>query len=353
MATEIPDDAISSALTQWNNGQQQAALDVLTPYVDANDRTALLLACWFHSQMGPSHFPVGIELAKKANEVGVAQGLTYFYGNILNDQNFRSQAAEVARQAVAGGAALDPLPNALGAYQQGDPPTAVGLVRAAAEPRPSEESIAALLSRAEADVATLSNSAHEVAERRDVTIRSFDSDSAALHEQREEIEGRARRLIDLIDNITNAQATSHFESEAERYGGEARWTWYWGLGVLAAAAIVAITPIAIYYFDRITGRSPWLEGHDLAIAHATPTIALGAVAGVLLARARNRDRARQRARDLSVALQTMFAYAEQLQDIAERQLFIREMGRTVLAAFLRQELPAEEGRSVVGAVTTS
>jgi hypothetical protein len=119
------------------------------------------------------------------------------------------------------------------------------------------------------------------------------------------------------------------------------------LSVLAAA-----TPLAIYYFDRITKRTPWLQGNHVLAAHTTFIVALGAVAGVLLARARGRDRARQRARDLSVALQTMFAYSESIADLNERQLFIRESGRTVLEAFLRQDAPTDSDRSLLAAVRT-
>jgi hypothetical protein len=353
MSTVALDDAITSALQQWNQGQQQAALDVLRPHAEAGDRAALLLICWFMSQMGQPYYNEGLGYARKAHELGTAQGLIYFFANIANDQTMRPQAIEVARLAVAAGANLDPLPNALPAMQQNDPTTAVALVKAAAEPRPSEEALTAMIRQGEADLSTLNNAATEVADRRDVTINSFDSDSAALHMQREEIERRAQSLIDLIDNLTNAQATSYFEEEATGYGKEARFTWRGGLGVLGLAALVALLPILAYYFDRITGRDPWLEGHDLVAAHFTPALALGAVAGVLLARARNRDRARQRARDLSVVLQTMFVYAEGLGTVEERQQFIREMGRSVLAAFLQQEIPSESDHSVVGAVTRS
>ena len=74
------------------------------------------------------------------------------------------------------------------------------------------------------------------------------------------------------------------------------------------------------------------------------------MAGVLLARSRNRDRARQRARDLSVALATMFVYSGQIADEAERQTFLREMGRAVLEAFIRQDAPhLDEGSGLIGA----
>lgn len=119
------------------------------------------------------------------------------------------------------------------------------------------------------------------------------------------------------------------------------------------AAIVALTPLAIYYYQRAKGHTPWLRGNELVTAHTAFVLALGAVAGVLLARARGRDRARQRNRDLSIALRTMFVYAEQIADPEAQQGFIREMGRAVLEAFLRLEPPVDADRSIFGAMRTT
>lgn len=47
----------------------------------------------------------------------------------------------------------------------------------------------------------------------------------------------------------------------------------------------------------------------------------------------------------------MFVYAEQIADPAERQAFIRDMGRTVLEAFLRQDAPAiDTDRGLLAAI---
>jgi hypothetical protein len=61
---------------------------------------------------------------------------------------------------------------------------------------------------------------------------------------------------------------------------------------------------------------------------------------------------RQRARDLSVALATMFAYSGQIVDETERQRFIHDMGRVVLEAFLRQDVPNSDsdGASLLAAM---
>jgi hypothetical protein len=158
------------------------------------------------------------------------------------------------------------------------------------------------------------------------------------------VETRTNQLETLIDQVTNAEAQSLFDSEATKYETEGRSLWRWGIGVLAVAAGLALLPILVYYAGKITGAD-WFNDQNIVAAHFAPAVALGAVSGVLLARARGRDRARQRARDLSVALGTMFVYSGQIKDEGERQRFLHDMARAVLEAFLRQDAPSRESGS--------
>jgi hypothetical protein len=345
MSTPEVSDLITSALQAWNNGQQQEAVNILRPQAEANERTAVLLLCWFLSQMGAPYYADGITFSRKAAELAMPQAGAYFFGNILSDPSFRAQAPELAQDAILGGWPLDPLPNALAALQQGDPATAVRLVEAAAVPRPFPEGWENLFEQSRDDIEAIHRAAGDVRSRRDEA-------TSAIEESQIAVENRAKSLLDLIERLTTGQPTAYFDEEATAYGGEAKVLWYGGLAVLSAAVLAAATPLVIYYVDRATGRTPWLEGNHLVAAHTTFILALGAVAGVLLARARGRDRARQRARDLSVALQTMFAYSESISDPSERQLFIRESGRTVLEAFLRQDAPVDSDRSLLAALRT-
>lgn len=350
MSSTVVSDAFTSALQAWSQGNQQAALEAVRPHADAGDRAAVLLIAWFMSQMGQAFWTDGLAYARKAAELGMPQPATYFFGQILGDPNFRSQAPELARVAVAAGWSFDPLPNAPGAMQQGDPTTAVGLLLAASTPRPTEVAWASQLEKAKGDFEAIAVSASSVARKSETTLMRIAGAEAAVDQQRANVEKRAQSLLDLIDRITSAQATSYFEEEASRYGGEAKWSWRGGLAVIIAAAAVAVTPLMNYYYDRLEGNVSWLKGTDLVAAHTAPAVALGALAGVLLARARSRDRARQRARDLSVALQTMFVYGEQIDSDEERQAFIRDMGRTVLEAFLRHDAPVDSDRSLIAAI---
>jgi len=46
----------------------------------------------------------------------------------------------------------------------------------------------------------------------------------------------------------------------------------------------------------------------------------------------------------------MCAYSESIEDVGERQAFIREMGGTVIVAFLRQDAPVDSDRSLLAAM---
>ena len=104
----------------------------------------------------------------------------------------------------------------------------------------------------------------------------------------------------------------------------------WGLAVLGAAALVAVLPVVLHYLNVGADYSP-LEQIGL---HLVSTAALATFAGVLLARARSRDQAAQRANDLSTAMGTMISYSNQISDPAEKQRFMTMMGQVVLQAHL-------------------
>jgi len=292
------------------------------------------------SQMGQPFWNEGLVYARKALSLGIPQVAAYYFGNLISDPNYRNQVPDLIKDAISSGFSIDPLPNAPGALQQGDPATAVALVHAAAVPRPFPGAWQSLLAEAQSDLEVVRTSASDIAERRQAAIESIAASEEAIATREREIDQRAHSLVELIERLTNAQATSYFEQEASQYGGEAKVLWRSGLGVVLLAAAAAVAPLAMYYIDRLRDVTPWLEGRELTAAHVTAALALGAVAGVLLARARGRDRARQRARDLEVALNTMFVYAEQIDGDEQRQTFVREMGLSVLQAFLRQDAPA-------------
>jgi hypothetical protein len=94
-----------------------------------------------------------------------------------------------------------------------------------------------------------------------------------------------------------------------------------------------VLPLLLHYI----GVGAKLTNNGVFTAHLAATAALGTIAGVLLARARGRDRAAQRASDLSTAIGTMIAYSNQITDEAEKQRFMLMMGQLILQAHLQQD----------------
>jgi hypothetical protein len=345
--------ALIEALQAWVGGNQQGAVDRLRAEADAEEPASLGLIAWFMHQMGEPHWRNGVPYAEKAIQKGMPWVANYYVGNMLNDPSLRTQVPEFIKPALEAGVQLDPIANALSPFQQGDQATALALIDTATGPWPWPAGWRDLISRGEQRLQELEAASGDVGQRRDAAIQAITADEQRVHEQSTRLDTRTKTLEALLDRIANAEVQTFFEQEATDYQTEGSTLWRWGVGVLVAASGLAILPIAAYYIGQILNQG-WFEEENLVAAHFAPAIALGAVAGVLLSRARGRDRARQRARDLSVALGTMFVYTGQIADESERQRFVHEMGRTVIEAFLRQDSSSSEvsdGRSLLSAIT--
>jgi hypothetical protein len=147
---------------------------------------------------------------------------------------------------------------------------------------------------------------------------------------RDELLTAAKQAGLLISTVTSDATNSLFKADAKRNESQSRVAWAWGLGILIGAAAIAVLPLIIHYI----GNGPDYSPYALFAVHATSTLALGTVAGVILARARGRDRASQRANDLSTAMGTMISYSNQIQNDDEKQRFMLTMGQLVLQAHL-------------------
>ena len=340
------------ALEAWTQGNQAAAIDLIRPLADEGEPAAIGLLCWFFQQMGEPRWREGVPYVGPAIEKGLPWVLNYYLGNMLNDAQLRAQVPPLIKKALEVGWQVDPVAYALGPFQQGDRGTAAELV-AVGGPWPHPEGWSDFVASARADLERIGAAAGEVSDRREEALRRIDEMQTAVEDRGTEFETRSDQLKTLLDQLTNAEAQTFFDAEATKYETEAQTMWTRGVWVLVGATALALLPLLIYYAGKIFGKETFAK-HDLVTAHLAPAVAIGAVAGVLLARARGRDRARQRARDLSVALGTMFVYSGQIADEEERQRFLREMGRTVIEAFLRQDAPALDGgsRSLLDAIVT-
>jgi hypothetical protein len=337
MANDESRQLITDALDAWTRGDQNGAVERVRAAADNGDPVGLALISWFLYQMGEPRWREGIPYAEQAIRKGMPWVAAYYFGSMIGDPTLRQQAPGFLRPALeAGWWQIDALANAMGPFQQGDRGTAVNLVELGARPPllPANWEEFANLARQAFD--ELTEAAGSVSDRRSAALTAIDGDVVAVAELRSRVETRTNQLETLIDQVSNAEAQSLYDTEATKYESEGRGLWRWGVGVLACAAAIALLPILVYYIGKVAGTG-WFEDQNIVAAHFAPAVALGAVAGVLLARARGRDRARQRARDLSVALGTMFVYSGQITDEGERQRFLHDMTRAVLEASLRQD----------------
>jgi hypothetical protein len=341
---ELGPAEIETALQRWSQGDHTTAVETVRPAAELGDRAGLTLIAWFQVQRGDPHWRDGLPYAEAAVKKGVPWIASYYIPHMLNDPTFRTRVPDLLRSALEVGSTIDPLAYVMNPVGQGDLGTSVRLAEVATMPRLQPEAWTDLVQRVTHEWDAVSAAVAETATRKAEALHAIDADQAEIAARRAEVENRTTQLIALIERATTAEVQSFFEDEAATYGGEARRAWSWGIGLLGAATAFALAPIVIYYLGTILDKD-WLAKQNLTAAHFAPAVALGAVAGVLLARARGRDRARQRARDLSVALLTMFAYSAQITSPEERQRFLHDMARVVIEAFLRQDGAPAEGES--------
>lgn len=323
---------------------------------DAGNPVAAALLAWFMHQQGEPGWRAAIPYAETAVRGGYPQAAGFVVGNMLSDPNLRAKALELARLAAPYGLNyLDPLNQAISYSQQND----VGGVEAMFSlPWPGPFPIEADQWSRAVDVAQSSSAAIESA-RREADDRRQSLANAAkellefFETSRTSIDSQSGRLKTLITQTTNAQASSFFDSEATAAESQANTTWNVGIGVVVFAAFLSLLPLIAHYSHLLFDHGVELSKSQTLGAHVTAAVALTAVSGVLLTRSRVRDRNRQRNRDLSVALNTMFAYGEQIDDPTERQRFIHDMGRTVIEAYLQQgSASSDDGlQNILGALT--
>jgi hypothetical protein len=110
----------------------------------------------------------------------------------------------------------------------------------------------------------------------------YERSIASIVKRRTDLETTARQAGLLVTSVNAESVNALFDAEAERNDKESRNSWTWGIRVLVAAAAVAVLPLLLHYLGL---GSDYSNGILLG-THIGATAALGAVAGVLLARSR-------------------------------------------------------------------
>jgi hypothetical protein len=335
----------------WNSGHQDKALARLGQAADRGQPWAVSLMVWLLMQQGIPGYERAMPYARQAQVLGMPWVAANLFNNMIGNVSNAPQLLEPALALLSPGpvltAGIDPVGQGWNMMSQNRPDVAVRLMATTASFPSSPDEWEHLMTAARTQSQGLSElvaSARSMeAQVQAASMQSIES----ITKHREDLETKAKQAGLLVSSVNSEAVNTLFDADAERNAGESRTSWRWGIAVLVVAAAVAVLPLVLHYF----GMGPDYSSAGLLGAHAGSTAALGAVAGVLLARARGRDRAHQRARDISTAMGTMISYSNQIQDEVEKQRFMLTMGQLVLQAHLQGDAsPKEESLAGLAAL---
>ena len=117
---------LSQALSQWQEGQQDAALVTLQPAVDAGVMPAIIAAAWMHYQR--SQHAQAAPLVEQALSEGIVLPALWGLGSFLSDPDFKQLGVNVIRGLADFGVPYDPVSQWQTLWAQGDVDHAVTLL---------------------------------------------------------------------------------------------------------------------------------------------------------------------------------------------------------------------------------
>ncbi len=295
------------------------------------------LRVFLRLQLGIEGFPQALEDVRRCSRLAMPWVLANYANNVIPNASSVPQLVpavlEMIRETAPWGpGTFDPFNLGWSLLANNQPETAVDMWGLQWPNLLESGGWAGLVATAQARVSELAGLTETVRQQSGQALSNIDA-------AQKDITTKAGQVSLLIDSLSDRTANALYTEDAERRGKEGKAAWRLGLAVLVTAAFVALWPLLAHY----AGRGPAYTTNTLLAAHVGPTIALGALAGVLLARARNRDHASQRSADLATAMGTMIVYSEKIEDPAARQLFMQNMGRLILEAHLRAEASPTTG----------
>jgi hypothetical protein len=338
------DEAAQAAVQaqgEWNSGQQAQAIERVRPFADRGDPWALWLIVWFMHQQGLPGAQSAVPYAEQAIQKGYQSPANFLVGNLMTDPTTRPKGVELMKELAVRGWPSDPLGHIQQVISSGDvTATAQYFELLGTEPFPLlPPDWDRVVTNANDKVKAIGAAEADVQSQRARVIQEFADSTSLVNAERAKVETQTAQLMQLINDLANAETTSFFDSEASSNQAEASRLWLGGIAVVSVAALLALVPLLATYFGWFDAE---LKGSSFLSAHLSAAVALGAVAGILLARSRGRDRTRQKAKDLSIALGTVFVYSGQISDESEQQKFKHDMARVVIESFLRQETPQDD-----------
>lgn len=318
----------------WNNGNQPQALELLRPLADDERPWATALTAWLMMQQGMPGIEQSASYALKAAALGMPWQAVHTFNNLVGLLPQAPQLADRLIELAAAGLpwqpGIDPVGQGWNLIGQGQAELGMRLMSMTSQVPIAPAGWEPIMKQAQDRVRELGNMTTSAREERERVSNEATDAVAAIAKAQSDLETSASQAGLLVTAATSDATNALFKEDAKRNQKESRTSWFGGLIVLGAAAIVAILPLILHY----RGEGPGYSTTALLGAHIASTLALATFAGVLLARARTRDLASQRANDLSTAMGTMISYSNQIKDPVERERFMMTMGQLVLQAHL-------------------
>lgn len=318
----------------WNNGNQPQALELLRPLADDERPWATALTAWLMMQQGMPGIEQSASYALKAAALGMPWQAVHTFNNLVGLLPQAPQLADRLIELAAAGLpwqpGIDPVGQGWNLIGQGQAELGMRLMSMTSQVPIAPAGWEPIMKQAQDRVRELGNLTTSAREERERVSNEATDAVAAIAKAQSDLETSASQAGLLVTAATSDATNALFKEDAKRNQKESRTSWFGGLIVLGAAAIVAILPLILHY----RGEGPGYSTTALLGAHIASTLALATFAGVLLARARTRDLASQRANDLSTAMGTMISYSNQIKDPVERERFMMTMGQLVLQAHL-------------------
>lgn len=326
--------ALQLAQQNWSSGNQTGAIETVRPLAEADHPWAAALMAWFFMQQGSGGLVESTDWALKAAQLGLPGQTIHTFNNVLGNVAADPKLADLLPALLEWGtpwaSGVDLIGQGFNLAAQGLPDLGLRVMMLPFPIAVTEPQWQGLVARARKHTSQLGE-IETLARSDQLELNTYIAEAqGAIDRARNDLETSARQAGLLVTTVLSDATSSLYKADAARNSKESRGVWRLGLAVLAVAALVAVLPAVLHYLQL----GPRYSAVEQIALHLTSTVALATFAGVLLARARSRDRAAQRANDLSTAMGTMISYSNQIADPAERQRFMATMGQVVLQAQL-------------------
>jgi hypothetical protein len=334
--TPDPNDVLILQQVQqfWSMGDQDSAMNVLRPRADADVPWAAAFMAWLLAQQGAIGHAESIQWALRAARLGAPWQATQTFLNVVNSApSDPSVAAELPALLRAGApwmGGIDVIGQGWNLIIQGQPEVALRLFNTTIFWPSESAELDALTKQTRVRLSEFEKLVADAAQTR----ANFDTEVGTSKEEvtkaTDDLTTSARQAGLLVSTVLSDSTNSLYKADATRNEKESKGAWRAGLVVLGLAAIAALLPVMLHYLKL----GPEYSTSEVIGVHLASTAALGTFSGVLLARARSRDHAAQRAHDLSTAMGTMISYSNQISDPIEKEPFMMTMGQVVMQAHL-------------------